>query len=166
MGDARTNGCREILAIELPWLCAAFGPVEHVEVIRGKITQLQLSCDDSYMLLLRHKNGHMGSLCVDVASRKAVRLFEVYGEDIYMSWGGTPDTLCEWDIEKKEDRIVKLYEHTDHREGYASFIVENAYAAELEAFISAVEKGERPRYGFCEDLKTIELLDKIEEKEI
>lgn len=162
VGDARTNGCRELLAIELPWLCATFGPICDVQVIRKKCTKLQINYADSYMLLVRHKNGHQGSICIDVVSRKPVRLLEVYGENLYLTWGGQPDTLREWDVENKEERVIQSLEETEHQQGYAEFIVENAYENELVAFLDCVRYGKRVPYSFVDDLETLRWIDHIE----
>lgn len=160
--DKRTNGCRELFAVELPWLEAAFGPIEDVQVIGGKCTQLNLPYRDCYMVLLRHCSGHMGSLCIDVVSRKPVRKFEVYGENMYLTWDGMPDTLREWNIESKTEQVVQLYQNVEHQQGYASFVIENAYADELEAFLMDIDQQKKPSYGFAEDLATLEIIDRIE----
>lgn len=163
VSDARTNGCRELLAIELPWLTAAFGPIADIQTIHGKCSGLQLPYDDSYMLLLRHEGGHMGSLCVDVVSRKAGRQFEMYGESLCLTWQGNPDSLYEWDVAEKTDRQVRTYEDTvQHQQGYAGFIIENAYTAELSAFLSQIEQGTVPPYCFEDDLITLQWIDRIE----
>lgn len=159
-GDSRTNGCRELFAIEMPWLIRTFGPVVEMRVIHNKMTKLKIGYDESYMLLLRHQDGHMGSLCVDVVSRKAVRLFELYAENLYLTWDGTPDTLRMLDGENVL-RPVELHEQAETADGYASFIVENAYENELCAFLDAIETGILPEYGFSEDLETLALIDRI-----
>lgn len=163
IGNERTNGCRELLAIELPWLCAAFGPIIDIQVVRQKCLGLQISYADSYMLLLRHKNGCQGSLCVDVVSRKATRQFEMYGEDLYLSWGGQPDTLMEWDIQEKRDCPVSVYQKVERQEGYAGFVIENAYTEELAAFLNQVEQEVPASYGFAEDLEILQWIDRIEQ---
>ena len=162
VGDARTNGCRELLAVELPWLCAAFGPITAVQVLSAKCSSLQISYQDSYMLLILHENGCQGNLCIDVVSRKAVRQFELYGEDLYLSWGGQPDTLMEWDSTNKKDNPIHLYQKVERQEGYAGFIIENAYEMELRAFLNQVERGVQASYGFKEDLETLQWIDRIE----
>ncbi len=162
VSDQRTNGCRELFAIELPWLVTAFGPIEDVQVMDGKCTQLNLPNRDCYMVLLRHRNGHMGSLCVDVVSRKPVRKFEVYGEDLYLTWDGTPDTIREWNTESKTEQAVQLYQNVEHQQGYAGFVIENAYADELEAFLLEIGQQKKTPYGFAEDLATLEIIDRIE----
>lgn len=45
-----TNGCREILAIELPWIRQAFGEIENVNVIKRKLTKLELEFPDTYSI--------------------------------------------------------------------------------------------------------------------
>lgn len=45
ISDVRTNGCRELFAIELPWLCAAFGPIMGVRGLRQKCSRLQIAKD-------------------------------------------------------------------------------------------------------------------------
>lgn len=163
VSDARTNGCRELLAIELPWLTAAFGPIADIQTIHGKCSGLQIPYDDSYMLLLRHEGGHLGSLCVDVVSRKAGRIFEMYGENICLTWQGSPDSLYEWDTEEKTDRQIWTYEDTvHHQQGYAGFIIENAYTEELSAFLAQIEQGTAPPYCFEDDLTTLRWIDRIE----
>lgn len=164
IGNPRTNGCRELMAIEFPWLIEAFGEITDVKVTKRKLTSLQTNYKDCLQLLLTHKNGSIGSVCIDVVSRKAVRLFELTGEDVYLTWDGTPDSLSVYDAEKKCSVPVSLTESVEHKDGYADFIVENAYANELRAFIDVVQSGNNTNYGFREDLETIRIIDRIEEE--
>lgn len=162
IGDARTNGCRELMAIEFPWLIEAFGKITDVQVTKRNLTTLQTNYNDCVQLLLTHENGNIGSVCIDVVSRKAVRLFELIGEDVYLTWNGTPDSLTVYDTEKKCDVAIELTETIEHQDSYAAFVVENAYTNELRAFIEAIQTGRNKNYGFKEDLETIKIIDKIE----
>ncbi|MEG1884299.1 MAG: Gfo/Idh/MocA family oxidoreductase [Clostridia bacterium] len=162
VGDVRTSGCRELLAIELPWLIQAFGEIESFCVSKRKLTTLKTTYDDCIHLLLNHKNGNVGSLCVDVVSRKAKREFEVIGEELYITWEGTPDSLKLYDVEKKMEHVVNLTPNIDRQDGYASFVVENAYASELKCFFDVVNGNAILKYGFAEDLKILQLIDRIE----
>jgi len=162
VSDKRTNGCRELFAIELPWLIKAFGKIEGFEVLSGKNTALPLDYDDNYLLLLRHENGNKGMLAVDVVSRKAVRNLEVYGEGLYIAWDGTPEGLREYDIEQRELRTVGLSGSYEHLDSYASFVIENAYRNELEAFMKEVNGESAAEYTFEEDLGVLSLIDRIE----
>lgn len=162
VGDNRTNGCREIFAIELPWLQKAFGKIVNVKVQKTKSTNLAINFFDTYQVLLEHSGGTMGALQVDVVSRKAVRNLEIYGENIYLSWDGTPTGLKLYDFENKQDISVKLYENAEHIEGYSSFIIENAYRSELNAFLSEVAGKKQAKYTFEDDLETLCIIDRIE----
>ncbi len=163
VGEARTNGCRELMAIELPWLIKSFGKVVDFKVIKNKLTTLYTNYNDCVQLLLTHENGNLGSLCIDVVSRKAVRLFELVGEDIYLTWNGTPDTLTKYDIEQKIDINISFAESAEHIVGYGAFIIENAYTNEMMAFLDSIKTGENDNYGFLDDLETLKLIDRIEE---
>lgn len=162
IGDKRTSGCREIMAIDFPWLCKTFGDIKNVKVLKGKKTKLKTSYPDSFLLLIDHENGVQGSVVVDVVSRKAIRNFEVYGEDLYLTWNGSGDGLKKYDIENKIEKSINLYKQLDHQEGYASFVVENAYRNEIEKFFNVVARKEKAEYGFEDDKKVLEIINRIE----
>lgn len=163
VGDKRTNGCREIFAIELPWITKAFGKIVSHKVISGKNTSLNIDYADNYLVLLEHESGHKGMLAVDVMSRKAVRNLEIFGEDLHLSWDGSPYGLKEYDIEGKREQEVKLYDAVDTIKGYSSFIIENAYQKELETFFATIEGTQQAKHSFEDDLDIIRLIDAIEE---
>ena len=165
IGDKRTNGCREILAIELPWIVTTFGEVEDIKVLSGKDTSLKIDYKDNYMILLNHKSGHKGALVVDVVCRKPVRELEVFGENLHVNWGGDANSLRNYDIYEKVDKAVDLYDSVDRLDGYSSFVIENAYEEELKAFFKQIEQGIKPVYNFESDLSILKLIDKIEKGE-
>ena len=162
VGDRRTNGCREIMAIELPWMSLAFGEIESVTALSDNITKLDIDYKDNYLILLRHKNGNKGVLVVDVVARKAVRKLEVISEELYLNWDGSPDSLFEYDFESKDLHNIKLYVEVDQQEGYSSFVVENAYKNEILSFFDQIANGTVPLYGFEQDKAILKLIDKIE----
>lgn len=159
--DKRTNGCREIMAIELPWIIGTFGEVETVNVLSDKLTGLNIDYNDNFIIQIQHKNGNKGSLIVDVVSPVAVRRLEVYSEGAYISWNGTPDSVAEFDAENKKLSTVNLLEQTEHMEGYSAFVVENAYKNEIREFFNVVDRNALAQYGFEKDLKVLELIDAI-----
>lgn len=161
LGDKRTNGCREIMAIELPWLTETFGDIADFKVGGDKMTALNIDYKDNFMIQLIHENGNKGCLIVDVVSPVAVRKLEIYSEGKYLSWNGTPDTLAEFNSERKMLEVVMLSEQAEHMEGYSSFVVENAYKNEIKAFFDVALNGKQQLYGFEQDKKILELIDKI-----
>lgn len=161
VGDKRTNGCREILAIELPWLTKTFGEVKDAHVVSDKITGLNIGYNDNYMIQFVHEKGNKGVLIVDVVSPAAVRKLEVYSEGGYVSWNGTPESILVYDPEEKSLRSVELTEKTEHIDGYSSFVVENAYKNEIREFFDVVISGKEPLYGFKQDLEILKLISTL-----
>lgn len=158
----RTNGCREILAIELPWLTDVFGGIKHIHTVHKKASKLNIPYDDMYHLLLEHESGVTGNLAVDVVCPKTRRDLELWDEMFYIEWKGTPDSLKIYDKRTKEILPVRLYEHIDHMEGYSGFVVENAYYDELVSFLEAVKGIGKPRYSFERDQEILSWIDRIE----
>lgn len=161
--DKRTNGCRELMAIELPWLTKIFGNILSTNVISDKITNLGISYDDNYMIQLKHENGNKGTLIIDVVSPVAVRRLEAYSENRYIQWCGTPDSLLEYDANNNQLRKVVLNEKEEHATGYSAFVVENAYKNEIKEFMDVVEHRKEQIYGFEQDLIILDLIDSMEE---
>ena len=159
----KTNACREMFAIELPWLQHVFGKIASFKVCKSKNSNLSIRYPDNYMLLLEHENGNKGMLAIDVISRKAVRNLEVYSDSLFISWDGSPTGLRVYDYIHKEDEQVNLYKHIDKLDNYASFIIENEYRKELEAFISEIHGFKASKYSFLDDLEILRFIDKIEE---
>ena len=164
VGDVRTNGCREIMAIEFPWLTAVFGKVEKFNVISNKISSLNIEYNDNYLIQLVHENGNKGNIIVDVVSPVAVRRFEAYSESKYIRWNGTPDSLKQYDKESDHLKKVTLNEIEEHKDEYRQFVVENAYANEIKEFFDVVLLNKIPLYGFEQDLEILELIDELEKK--
>ena len=163
IGDKRTNGCREIMAIDFPWLVSAFGNIKNVQCLKSKNTSLNIDYNDNYLIMVEHTTGAKGIFAVDVVSRKAIRHFECFGEDLHLTWNGTSDSLYEYDIEGKQDVQLKPTEVAEHIEGYAQFISENPYRREIEAFFSQVDTPvNKPNWDFSYDKILLQIIDKIE----
>lgn len=160
VSDKKTNGCREILAIELPWIVYTFGKIEQVHVVKRKLTDLELDFPDTYMIQLEHEGGNAGTILIDVVSREAVRRLEIVNEDCYIRWNGTPESLYEKEKDTGELKAVQTGKYI-HEEGYGKFINEYAYLKEIEEFFSVIQ-GKEQIYGFEDDLEIIHILDRIE----
>lgn len=160
--EKASNGCRELFAIELPWLQYVFGKVSVVQAYKGNLTKLPLGYPDAYHVIIQHEDGATGSLQVDIVSRKAVRSLEIYGEQIYISWNGSPFGLKQYDIREKKEMDIALYQKTEHMDGYNESIIEDAYQAELQAFLWEIEGRKMAKYGFKEDILTLQAIDRIE----
>lgn len=163
IGNPKTNGCREIMAIDLPWVVTAFGDVTDIKVMKSRNTKLNISYNDNYLIMLQHSSGAKGVFAVDVVARKPYRHIDIYGEDIQLSWNGTADSLFEYDIEAKTDRNIVFDDASEHVEGYAAFITENPYREELNAFLKQIEDSNfKPAWNFEKDKSVLNLIDQIE----
>lgn len=61
-------------------------------------------------------------------------------------------------------KSIHLYDSVNRREGYQETVIENAYADEIDDFISAISNNRRQRYGFEKDYRVLEWIDRIEGK--
>lgn len=162
VNDKKSNGCRELFAIELPWILDTFGSVKEFWVLKRKISDLELDYPDSYSLLIEHKSGTVGVLQVDIVSRQSIRELTVFGEHIHLRWKGTPDSLEEYLSDNKKNITVNLYDDVIHQQGYSCNIVENAYLAELINFIEYINNFKLPLYSLEQEKEVLDLLDRIE----
>lgn len=165
VGNKRTNGCREVFAIELPWITDTFGEIESFVVKKGRMTDLDIDYPDNYEVILSHASGNTGTLNVNVSSLHAVRNMEIYGQECYMRWGGTPETLAVYDEESKSLQDVILYDNAESINDQNKSIIEDAYEQELQSFLLAIEKKAKPCYSFKKDKSILKLIDQIEGEE-
>ena len=163
VGDKRTSGLRELFGIEFPWIVNAFDEIVSFTTKSTKLTELKIDYDDCFVLTVEHKNGTIGQLTFDVVCRKAIRDLLVYSEDIYLRWEGTPSTLRIYNIEKKEDEYISCYDEVVQDSRYSSNIVENAYVAEIEDFLSQIENFglKEPLHSFSKDKKIQDLIERV-----
>ncbi len=161
-----TNGCREFMAIEFPWIRRVFGEVESVDVLYGKHTTLDISFPDNYMIMLKHTNGNKGTILIDVVAKIPVRNLEITGDNIQILWDGTPYGLKDANIKEKKYDNIFLYDEIDKEAGYNESIIEDAYYEEIVEFFGVLNGDiEEPRYSFESDKITIQLMDKVEGEE-
>ena len=130
--------------------------------MKGRLSSLDLSYNDNYVISLIHKSGSKGVFCQDVVSRKAIRRLEVYSEKLHLFWDGTPKSLFEFDIVERSLRTVDVYSSVEHNAKYADNIIENAYEEEISEFFDCVDGKALPRYSFNRDKKVLQLIDGIE----
>lgn len=161
VGDKRTNGCREIMAIEFPWIFDVFGkPIKwSAQCIRS--TSLEIDFPDTFQIMMEHFTGNKGIIQFDVASRNAVRNFECMAEDLYISWDGTPNGLKRFDAAEKKSVSINLYDKIDKRSDYGATIIEDAYLAEIEEFMNAILGKAMPRHTFDRDRQMLNIVREI-----
>ncbi|MEF9945169.1 MAG: Gfo/Idh/MocA family oxidoreductase [Lachnospiraceae bacterium] len=164
VSNRKTNACREIFAIDLPWIIKCFGRIKNYEVKKSKISKLEVNYSDNYMMIIEHENGTKGMICVDVVSRKAMRRLEVFNEDTHIFWEGTPNSLAIFNSRTKEIEDVKVYDLVEKDSSYCENIIENAYMEEIKVFFEAIKNQDKSkiRYTFWEDRELLSIIDQLE----
>ncbi len=165
VGKKRTNACREIMAVEFPWLVETFGPVKNVYVQTSKNSDLDIDYNDNYIISVEHENGHKGVFVLDILCRISVRSLEVFSENMYLRWSGTPESLYEYQVSSGEMKQIILYDQIDKLKEYNETIIENDYYSEIEEFFGVVKGDAVPRYSFEKDRAILGLIDEIESKD-
>jgi predicted dehydrogenase len=163
VSNKKTNGCRELFAIELPWLIKAFGTIQNIHVVKDSISSLHLDYPDIYFVIIEHESGHIGHLCIDVVTRIPIRHLEIFGENLQIEWRGTPESLYISNDDFKKMQAIKPTEIINRTESYREFVVENAYLEEIKEFFAVCNGKEKYRYTFWDDLYTLDIIDKMEQ---
>ena len=163
IGKKETNGCREIMAIQLPWIIDIFGEVEKFYCFKDKITDLNIDYNDIYHVILKHKNGTIGSLQFDVVSREATTYLEVISENNHIKWNGTPESLNIFNLNDKKMQKIETYDEVDRKNGYSKLIIEDMYLEEISAFVSSIKENKNySKYSFEKDKEILSLINQIE----
>lgn len=163
VADGRTSGIRELLAVELPWLVRTFGPIDEIYHVSQKISNLEVSYNDAIVVAVKHREGSIGMLLIDVVCRKAVRDFSFTNEDCYVTWDGSPNGLRKLDLESQEMKAVDVYGRSGaiQLDDYARFIVEDAYKSELTAFVDAIGGSPSAKWTLEEDAEVISVINRL-----
>jgi predicted dehydrogenase len=157
-----TNACREIFAIELPWIIKGFGEIAGLKVHKAKLTTLDLDFPDSYVVNLCHESGHIGSFTVDIVAKQPIRSLRIVSENWLLKWEGKPGQLQETDLASGEDEKKFMHEEYRNMRLLPESIVEQAYLSEIQAFFNEIENRTPPRYSFRKDIQTLSIIDQIE----
>lgn len=162
VGNKQTNACREIMAIEFPWLADAFGDISSITVKSRKISSLVIDYPDSIHLIIEHKSGVIGTMSIDVVSRWVSRNFEMIGEKVLLSWDGTPEGLKSFDLSSGLFRSIDLYSNILQIREKNKTIIENAYRDELLNFFRVLSGVDVPMHSFEKDAHIIAIIDSVE----
>ena len=162
VAEKRTNACREILAIEFPWIVKAFGKIKSFHVMKGKNSSLEIDFPDNFMVSLEHENGNKGIFCQDVLSRKWMRQLEIYSENLHIFWDGRKNDLARYDLARKTVCPVVLPEDSAYLAEPSIGYLENVYRDETRDFLDFLSGDAVSRYSLTDDRYVLDLIDGIE----
>ncbi len=160
----KSNACREIMAIEVPWIVNTFGKVSKITAMKSNVSELDLGYPDIFNVLMEHENGSMGNITIDCICFKAVRKLEIFSDQFYIEWRGKPDTLQSYAKTSGQMVPVQLYDRIEKDSNYESFIIENPYVEEIEHFFNLVEGNQVMPiiYSYDQDAYVLKVIDEIE----
>lgn len=159
-GKKNTNGVKEILAIQMPWLINVFGCIDDIQVMSQRCTELNIDFPDSLVISIKHSNGNIGVFVADIVARKPVTRLEIIGEDIQIFWDGHNDDLFKLNMETKELELIRAYETEEHMDGYSDNIAEEPYLDEIREFLAVLD-GNPIKYSLKDDAYALEIIDRI-----
>ena len=85
-----------------------------------------------------------------------------FGEEIYLTWDGTPDGLVRYDYKQRENEQIRLYKTIEKRPEYSASIIEDAYLSEISNFMDVINGRAEAKYSFEKDKEILAIIDKIE----
>lgn len=160
-----TNGCREILGIELPWLIECFGEIDNISVVSENFTSMDISFPDIYNITLQHIGGSLGNFTVDVIARNPIKDLRIQNESTLIEWNGEYNGLKVFDLNNKKFNTTELYENPTHNHNYSTKIIEEPYLEEIKDFLKGIKYSDHKfKYSYKKDAYIIKLLNLIEGK--
>jgi len=163
VGKRETGGGREMVPFELTWIVDMFGLPKSITGFAGKTLDMKVDIDDTYSFSMDFGNKY-GSVLIDVVARYAIRSLILNTQKAQITWRWDEDFIKIYDADLKKWESI-FYQKSKAEAGYNENIGEGMYIDEMQVFVNAVEgKGKFPN-TLEEDIKVLELLNKIEEKQ-
>ena len=154
-----TGSCRTLFLFELVWLNSLVGStIEAISGMTGKVSDLEMSADDSLSSSLRYKNNVRGSLLIDLLSRKADRSLRLIGSEGVLEWNWLDSVIRIHDAKGGTEAIP--VPKGNPAKGYLA--AEEMYDAEIKAFADAIYGKVIYPVTFEEDLRNMQWLQKLE----
>lgn len=125
-----TAPAREMVPFELAWLARVFGHAKRVTGGFNRFSQREATFEDTWSLLLQLERGGTGQLTVTMGCPHDYRRGCAFGEK----------GSATWDINRGEI-VLHGSPGATHQFGALGQVIEPAYAAEIGAFVDAIQGG-------------------------
>jgi predicted dehydrogenase len=129
-----TSAAREMVPFELEWLCWLFGPVAAVSATVARLGEWRTDIDDSYFMNILFVSGLRSTMRVELHREAPARAATVCAQSVSYQVDFNTDTLRQYNNTAGAWELVPLRESEA-----ASSDLERVYAAEMRAFVAAVE---------------------------
>lgn len=158
----KTGACKEIIPVELTWLCDIAGLPTRVVSLYGRTTDLGAPIDDTYVIGLKFRQG-FGALIVDAVSRNLVRRLILNMERAQVIWHWENNWLDIYEAASKKWRRI-TFKLGKAEKGYNKSLAESMYLDEIRAFLKGIgSPGSYPN-TLARDIGILGVLEKADEK--
>ena len=136
-----TAPAREMVPFELSWLARIFGHAKKVAGGFGKFSQREGALEDTWSLLMQLEHGGTGQLTVTMACPQDYRRGCAFGVK----------GAVNWDINRGEIVLHGAAQNSQvHHFGEITRVIEPAYAAEINAFVGAIQDSEPWMHSYAD----------------
>ena len=132
---------------ELDYSSWLFGPITRVVCFADKISSLEIETEDTASILLRFRNGAIGTVSLDYVQRVPSRSCRIIGEQ---------GTIL-WDYYAQK---VEWYQHSNkswEKFDYSGFERNDRFLLEMRHFLACLKKEERPRVDVAEGSSVLQI---------
>jgi predicted dehydrogenase len=155
-----TGACREMYGYELIWLTDLLGStVKNIAGFTGKLSDLDMTADDSYLSVVGFKNGIVGTLSIDVVARAPFRTLRLLGTEGVLDWEWQNYTIRVYSATTKEWVTYNL-KPGEQEKNYVT--TEDMYQEEMLHFLDAIDGKKKYPYTFEQDYEILKTLYALE----
>lgn len=154
-----TGGAREMVPVELAWLCLLFSNIKSVMGNVTKISNLKIDIDDLYQANIEFSKKVFCNFTIDVFSRPPIRETRIIGDKGIITCNFISNQMT---ISKNNKIVKKKFSNTTYAKGYGKKIPELMYVLEMKAFFEKIQKNIKYPFSFADELQILKNLDMIE----
>lgn len=145
---------------ELRWINYILNSeVKSVGGIAKKISDLDMTADDTFTAVLEYRSGVIGNFLIDLLSRSPKRTLRLIGSGGILDWEWQDNTIKIFSSKDKKTKILSLKEGKKEA-GYIT--TEDMYILEMRDFLRALKGNFKFPYSFEEDWKVLKVLRALE----
>lgn len=154
-----TGGAKEMVPVELAWLCLLFSDIKSVMGNVKKISKLDADIDDLYQAIIEFKKNIFCNFTIDVFSRPPIRETRIIGKNGMITCNFLSNVII---INSRNKIRKKKFTNKIFSNGYSKKIPEVMYEREMKAFFKKIEKNITYPFSFKNELQILKNLEMIE----
>ena len=154
----KTNGMREMLRVELPWMLELFGEVQDVSAQSERFETKKYKVDDFMVVELRFTNGVRGVLVLDLLTHEVIKRLDIVNADKRVIWHERQNKI-EVQSRSGKLRVIDLRSKQTFKRYKFN---EDAHLAEMEHVLKSLKGKTKSRLTFEHEIDVLKLIDRIE----